>query len=96
MPLTGRWRIVWMDRGTTDLVEPGFIAAHGCGDRLYAQGIADVPTKSLEHGRANGDITEPRTPVSNRKVDLEVGKAPGRSPAIEGRFKITAIEPAGF
>lgn len=49
-----------------------------------------------EHSRKNGDVTEPRLAVSNRKHNLEVGEIAGKSPAIEDRFKITAIEPAGL
>jgi hypothetical protein len=50
----------------------------------------------FEHSRKNGDITEPRTGVHNRKHDLEGKKIPGSSPAIEDVVKITAIEPVGF
>jgi hypothetical protein len=50
----------------------------------------------VEHSRKNGDITEPRLAVSNRKHDLEVDETAGRSPENEDRLKTLEVEPAGF
>jgi hypothetical protein len=57
------------------------------------QPVCDGP---VERGRKNGDTTEPRTGVRERKHDLERYETAGRKPVVGPRLKVIVGEPGGF